>query len=162
VSEQPTGDLPGNDAASGVRQTSQTIIQSLQQLIASANVRSAFGEPQTVGNRTVIPVAEVACGFGFGMGSGDGPSGSEGKEGSGAGGGGGGGARTRAVAVIVVEPEGVIIRPVVDVTQIMMAAVTASVFTMLWMRRMGRKAAWLRHGGGPPSPEKVAMLLRNQ
>lgn len=158
MSEQPTGNLSGNEGAGAAREAADTIVQAMQQLSSNANVRSVFGEPQTVGDRTVIPVAEVAFGFGFGMGSGGGRTG----EGSGSGGGAGGGTRTRALAVIVVEPQGVTVRPVVDVTQFLMAAATASVFTILWMRGMGRRAAWFMQGRGEPSPEKVAKLLRSQ
>ncbi len=133
-----------------------TIAQAIQQVTSAANVRSVFGEPQIVGDRTIIPVADVAFGLGFGLGGGRATTGDVGS-----GGGGGGGSRTRPVAVIVVEPQGVTMRPVVDATQIVMAAVTASVFTMLWMRRLGRRAVWLK-AGGEPSPEKVAKLIRGQ
>lgn len=51
-------------------------------LSTEATVRRVFGEPITVGERTVIPVARVGYGFGAGMGS----SGEAGEDGGGGGG----------------------------------------------------------------------------
>lgn len=65
---------------------------------AEATVRRVFGEPITVGERTVIPVARVGYGFGAGMGG----SGDEGEDG-----GGGGGAGASPAGVVELTPDGI-------------------------------------------------------
>src|SRR5262245_15780908 len=61
------------------------LLQTLSDRIAaSAKIKNVHGEPVTVGNRTVIPVARVTLGFGGGAGEEKGA-----KEGHGGGGGGG-------------------------------------------------------------------------
>lgn len=66
-------------------------------LDAGANVKNVFGEPVSVGDRTIIPVARVSYGFGGGGGK------RERAQTSGEGGGGGGGGHSSAVPVGVVE-----------------------------------------------------------
>ncbi len=98
-----------------------------------ANAAACFGTPVTSGDRTVIPVADIAYGFGAGWG------GSQGNETApgGSGGGGGGGARTRAIAVIEVAPNGVRILPIEDQTSIRIAAITfASAATAILARTL--------------------------
>ena len=65
-----------------------------EHLQGSAHVRSVYGEPVTVGNKTVIPVARVAYGFGAG-------SGGKGEKG---GGGGGGGVGAEPLGVVEITP----------------------------------------------------------
>ena len=83
-----------------------------------ANVNMVFGEPQTHGERTLIPVAEVSYGFGAGYGFGEadeeGEEPAEGEAEFGAGGGGGAGAKVRPLAYIEVGPEGTRIQPIED------------------------------------------------
>lgn len=81
---------------------------------ATANVNVVYGEPQVVGDRTVIPVACVAYGFGAGGGRG-GPAGQEGE-----GGGGGGGIAVKPLGVIEITPGGTRFVPVVDVGRLAM------------------------------------------
>ena len=113
--------------------------QTLNKLLSSADSSRVFGEPVTVGSYTVITASEVASGGGFGSGMGFGmprgrhdaargevTSALEGAvEGAGGGGGGGGGSMGRPVAAIVVGPDGVEVRPLLDVTKISLAALTA-------------------------------------
>src|SRR5690606_8141762 len=67
----------------------------LEDLVAVAQSGAAFGEPLTVGERTVITAAEVSSGlgYGYGLGAGTAPGTAEAQDGpsSGYGGGGGGG-----------------------------------------------------------------------
>jgi len=75
------------------------------------------------------------------MGSGTGDLGARGglaRRGGGGGGGGGGKTLARSVAVIVSSPEGVEIRPVIDVTKIALAALTAAGFVWAAMRKMSK------------------------
>jgi uncharacterized spore protein YtfJ len=62
----------------------QQLLQGMAERVsASASVKNVYGDPVVVGNRTVIPVAQIRYGFGGG--------GSNKDEGEGRGGGGGGG-----------------------------------------------------------------------
>ena len=97
----------------------------------------AVGAPVVVGDRTVIPLIETYATGGFGGGSGVGMDG--GSEGSGGGGGGGGLGRSRTVAVADVGPEGVKIRPVVDVTGLALPAVTALAALIIGRGRRRRR-----------------------
>jgi uncharacterized spore protein YtfJ len=61
----------------------QQLLQGMAERVsASASVKSVYGDPVVVGNRTVIPAARVRYGFGGG-------GGSKGEQESGGGGGGG-------------------------------------------------------------------------
>jgi hypothetical protein len=92
----------------------------------------AVGPSTTVGDRAVIPLLETFASGGFGGGAGGGV------QGDGGGGGGGGGiGRSRAVAVAIVGPEGVKIRPVIDVTGLALPA--ASAIAALLVSAAGRR-----------------------
>ena len=117
------------------------ISETMEALIDTADVSHAFGSPIKRGEYTIIPTAEVltAVGFGVGFGSGEGPA-AEGSDemAQGMGGGGGGGGRTfsRPVAVVISGPEGVRVEPVVDVTKIGLAALTAAGFMLSTIMRL--------------------------
>jgi len=102
---------------------------TIEEFLAAADVRVVYGEPIVHDDTMIIPTAEVLCGLGFGVGSGSGTSSDEKpdkpSQGSGSGGGGGGRILSRPVAVIVASPEGVRVEPVVDITKIGLAALTA-------------------------------------
>lgn len=93
------------------------LMESIAGRVGRAGVSMVFGEPHTVGSRTVIPVASVA--FGFGAGGGE-KAPQEGEPPKGSGGGGGGG-RATPVAVIEVSEDGTCVLPIVDVTRIRLA-----------------------------------------
>jgi uncharacterized spore protein YtfJ len=127
----------------------------LGKLFAAAQPGAVYGQPVESGTYTVIAAAEVTSGGGFGMGMGLGPASRsdetvapavdaaplEGREPSGGGGvGGGGGAMGRPVAIIAIGPDGVTIKPVVDVTKIALAGLTAWA-TMIGVLRARRRAA---------------------
>jgi uncharacterized spore protein YtfJ len=77
----------------------QELIRTMSDNLAgSAGVKSVYGDPVTVGDRTVIPVAEVRYGFGAGGGSR--------KEEEGEGGGGGGGVVMTPAGALEISPEG--------------------------------------------------------
>jgi uncharacterized spore protein YtfJ len=115
-----------------------------------------FSEPVTAEGRTVITASEISIGMGIGFGIGGGTGSTEHAEeeeeapgpgqiegvGVGGGGGGAGGAGGRPVAVVVIEPGGVRVEPVVDVTKLGLAALTAlgGIFAMAArMRRLGKR-----------------------
>ncbi len=47
----------------------RAMLEKIAAVVEKANVNAVFGAPQTAGDVTVIPYAEVACGFGMGIGS---------------------------------------------------------------------------------------------
>jgi uncharacterized spore protein YtfJ len=86
-----------------------------------ANWRAAFGEPQVVGDRTLIPVAKTTYGFGLGFGRGMAPESEDAEAGTpseGEGGGTGGFGLARPLGTIVVTPERVYFEQAVDATKI--------------------------------------------
>ena len=130
-------------------------IDLINKLFAVAKPSTIFAEPVSANGYTVITASEVHVGLGVGYGSGGGegfgppqaedeaadevPDEAEGEQKSGSygtgvgGGGGGGGFSTgRPVAAIIIEPEGVRIEPIVDVTKLGLAFVTVlgSIFFM--------------------------------
>jgi uncharacterized spore protein YtfJ len=118
----------------------------MARLLEAADVSKVYSEPIAHGDTLLIPAAEVlaVAGFGIGAGSGFGPDpDSGGRQRSGGGGGGGGGGRTlaRSVAVIVSTPEGVRVEPIVDLTKIALAGLTALGFVWAAWRGMSRGTA---------------------
>jgi len=119
---------------------------TMDEFLATADVHAVYGEPIEHGDTLIIPTAEVLCGMGFGVGSGSGSGTDSGKDdeagspasGSGSGGGGGGGGRvlTRPVAVVVASPEGVRVEPVIDITKVALASLTAVGFMAGMLLRM--------------------------
>jgi hypothetical protein len=98
----------------------------------AASGEGAVGPATILGDQAVIPLLETFASGGFGGGAGGGV------EGDGGGGGGGGGVgRSRTIAVAVVGPEGVKVRPVVDVTGLALPA--AGAIAALLMRGAGRR-----------------------
>jgi uncharacterized spore protein YtfJ len=117
---------------------------NMDTLLEVADVSSAFGDPVQSGDNLVIPAAEVLVGVGFGLGAGFGRGNKEdeskgGGTGGGSGGGGGGRAFSRPVAVVIASPEGVRVEPVLDVTKIALAALTAGGFMLATLARMSRR-----------------------
>jgi uncharacterized spore protein YtfJ len=126
----------------------------LDKIFAAAQPGAVYGQPVGAEGYTVITAAEVTSGGGFGMGLGLGPPSRPGsraaptaeaaqpgdRQTGGAGGvGGGGGAMGRPVAIIAIGPDGVTIKPVVDVTKVALAGLTAWA-TMLGLLRARRRA----------------------
>ena len=116
---------------------------TLEEFLVTADVHAVYGEPIEHGDTLIIPTAEVLCGMGVGAGYGLGTSpeseaGGDRGVSSGSGGGGGGGGRvfSRPVAVIVSSPQGVRVEPVIDVTKIALASLTAAGFMAGMLLRM--------------------------
>ena len=121
----------------GATGTVGAVQETFDKFLAAADVTAVYGEPMAMGETVVVPAAEVVSVMGFGLGYGG--SNAPGQQG-GAGGGGGGGGRvfSRPVAAIVIAPEGVRVEPVVDVTKIGLAALTAFGFMAATLWRMSR------------------------
>ena len=110
------------------------VVEGLRQ---TATADAAFGQPQEVQGRVIIPVSAVGTGFGLGFGRGT-PQGEqaqesevpwdveeaqEGDDDQAEGGGGGGSARSHPVAAIEVTPDGTIVRALVDETKVAIAGI---------------------------------------
>ena len=125
----------------------KTLLEKIGSIGDEINVDAVFGKPETVGDRVLIPVAEIAYGFGAGMGMG-GPGSSceaccdeEGDEscecechdeGAGGGGGGGGGV-ARPIAYIEVGPEGTSVEPLMDEQKIALAGMLLGAWAIAWV-----------------------------
>ena len=113
--------------------TNERTLGEVMRIADRANAAACFGTAVVVGDRTVIPVADIAYGFGLGFGGSEPHAMSPG----GPGGGAGGGARTRAIAVIEVASTGVRILPIEDHTSIRMASIAfASASTAIVARTL--------------------------
>jgi uncharacterized spore protein YtfJ len=126
---------------------------TMDRLLDTGSVDMVFGEPIQHGDTVIIPCSEaftvIGMGAGYGYGSApikhdEGEGASEPSEGGGGGGGGGGRTFARPVAVVVASPEGVRVEPVVDVTKIVLAALTAVGFMGSLMVRMNSSKRALR------------------
>ena len=84
----------------------KTTVQEIEKVLST---RTVFGEPQVIGETTLIPL--ISVGFCFGSGGGEGKSDSN-QKGEGSGGGAGGGAWVRPKAVIIIDKSGVRIEPI--------------------------------------------------
>jgi uncharacterized spore protein YtfJ len=146
-----------------VRQEAEARARALDRLLAGADSSRVFGSPVSSGEYTVIPAATIASMGGMGSGAGFGAPGRRGKSepeppaasgsvdeestdqsafkgGAGGGGGGGGGAKGRPVAAIVIGPEGVSIKPVLDLTKLALTALGAmTIVIALCIRRRRKK-----------------------
>lgn len=120
---------------------SQLRADTMERLLSAADSAKVFGPAVVSGQSTVITAAEVAAGGGFGSGLGFGlPRGrrraleaeedeafEDMRAGAGGGGGGGGGSMGRPVAVIAIGPDGIRVKPVLDLTKILLTAMAAGV-----------------------------------
>jgi uncharacterized spore protein YtfJ len=101
------------------------IAQLLSQVQNGARVSTAVGDPVQVGDRVVIPVAEVAYGGGGGGGSGKANT----EQAEGGGGGGGGGVRIRPLGCWVIGPDDELWIPSLDVNRMIMLG--GAIFALL-------------------------------
>jgi uncharacterized spore protein YtfJ len=117
-----------------------SVQQTMSQFLDTADVSVVYGKPVKNGEMQIIPSAEVLTIMGFGAGYGSGSNIDDGDQNDGSGGGGGGGGRvlSRPVAVVIASPESVTVEPVIDVTKIALAALTAAGFMMGMLFRMTR------------------------
>ena len=131
--------IPNQPADAGLA----VIQDTMEEFLATSDVRVVYGEPIQHDDTVVIPTAEVLCVLAFGLGSGSGTNADQNPDkpaqGSGSGGGGWGRVLSRPVAVVVASPEGVRVEPVVDITKIALAGLTALGFMVGMMFRMSSR-----------------------
>ena len=115
-------------------------------LFEIAQPEKAFGNSITQGEYTVVTASEVSVSMGMGYGGGGG-GGTEAEEkenetgqGFGVGGGGGGVALSRPIAAIEIGPRGIVVEPIVDVTKIALAFITAVGSMALMLTRMNNNS----------------------
>jgi uncharacterized spore protein YtfJ len=131
----------------------EKVIGLVERLTEVARPGVVFGEPMTAGENTVVTASEVfvAMGYGFGMGGGrpqeEGERaaqaeihGGEVPSGYGSGGGGGGSSKGRPVAVITLNPGGVRIEPVLDLTKIGLAFLMVLGSLLVMVGKLRRQA----------------------
>lgn len=116
----------------GILSGAEQVVRAIER---AASGEAAVGPTTTLGDQAVIPLLETYATGGFGGGAGGGGDGDGG--GSGGGGGGGGVGRSRTIAIAILGPDGVKIRPVVDVTGLALPA--AGAIAALLMRGAGRR-----------------------
>jgi uncharacterized spore protein YtfJ len=100
----------------------------------NAQVNAVFGQPETVGERTIIPIAQISYGFGLGFGEGISP-GEEGEEDTGTGAGGGGGVMARPIGVLVVTADETRVESVVDEGRIAIAGMALIAWAVFLITR---------------------------
>lgn len=125
----------GLDAVSQAMDVSG-IYETMDSFMGTAGVDKVYGRPIRRDQVTMIPTAEIVTAMGFGTGGGAG--GDSSGDGGGAGGGGGGRTFSRPVAIVIASPEGVRVEPVIDVTKIALAALTAFGFMLTTRVKMVR------------------------
>jgi uncharacterized spore protein YtfJ len=103
----------------------QNMLDAFGDLRKRANANSCFGKPISTGERTVIPVAEVAYEFEMGIESGDVAGGKDA--------GGGGGMRVRPFAVVEVTPESTRVEPIVDEQKVAWAGGLLIAWAVSWL-----------------------------
>lgn len=120
--------------------TTQDIMERLSSIPETASVDKVFGKPETIGDKTIIPIAQISYGFGGGFGEGTQPEAQEGgQHGSGRGGGGGGGMSIVPKAVLEVTADQTKLIPVVDVTRVAMTGMMLAAWNVFWISRMLRR-----------------------
>ncbi len=129
--------------------------QLFDRLFEQVSWKTAFGEPQRHGEKTLIPVASVSYGFGLGgfkglreMGeaedaetpaeTADAAAPDAPAEGEGGGGGGGGGATP--VALIEITPQRVCVRPIIHWEKVILAFLFMICWTTFFGTRVARQA----------------------
>jgi uncharacterized spore protein YtfJ len=119
----------------------ETIQRTMDQFLSAAKVEAVYGQPIQQGDKIIIPSAEVISVMGFGLGTGANISQEQDGikiDNKGSGGGGGGRVFSRPVAIIIAGPEEIRIEPVMDITKILLAALTTFGFIAGMIARMSR------------------------
>jgi uncharacterized spore protein YtfJ len=126
----------------------QELFEKFESVTDKANVDAVFGKPEKVGERTLIPVAEVAYGWGIGMCEAMGmcgcgapnvemevemEAGEEAEPSEAEGAGGGAGAKVRPLAYIEVGPKGTKVEAIIDEQKVALAGILLTAWIMGWV-----------------------------
>jgi uncharacterized spore protein YtfJ len=126
------------------------LFQLFDRMFNQLSWKAAFGEPQQLGEKTIIPVAAVT--YGFGMGGGSGPTlpdeaeetaapaaePAEAAEAPAEASGGGG--ATTPVALIEVTPQKIVVRPIIHWEKVILAFLFMICWTTFFGTSIARKA----------------------
>ena len=110
----------------------EDMFQKIEEMRDKASVNAVYGEPVKVGEKTIIPVADIKYGFGLGYGE-SAPASDEEEEIPSGGGGVGGGIAARPVAVVEISDEGVVVSPVTDEGRIALAGIFTGIWGIFWI-----------------------------
>ncbi|HOT90427.1 MAG TPA: spore germination protein GerW family protein [Anaerolineae bacterium] len=132
----------------------KAMLEKIEAMVDDINVDAVFGKPETVGERVLIPVAEISYGFGAGFGGGPAcccdeccgeNTGGECacheadeahpccQDETGVAGGGGAGGRARPIAYIEVGPDGTKVEPIVDEQKIALGGMLLGAWVIAWV-----------------------------
>lgn len=103
----------------------------LEDMQAQASVDAVFGQPVTLGEKVVIPMASVA--YGFGLGFGESADQAAGESDGGTAGGGGAGMGARPLGVIEITPEHTRIEPYVNEQAVTLAGILFGAWSFFWV-----------------------------
>lgn len=108
------------------------LFDTFERIRETADWRAAFGEPQVVGDRTIIPVAQVGYAFGMGFGeSAEPPAEGDDSPVTDGGGGGGGTASSKPLGAIVVTPDCVYFEQIRDEGRIALVTLGVGAWSVL-------------------------------
>jgi uncharacterized spore protein YtfJ len=108
------------------------LFDTFERIRDTAVWKTAFGEAQIVGDRTIIPVAQVGYAFGMGFGeSAEPPAEGDDLPLTDGGGGGGGTASSKPLGAIVVTPDCVYFEPIRDEGKIALATLAVGAWSVL-------------------------------
>jgi uncharacterized spore protein YtfJ len=115
----------------------------LEKITAAASPQAVFGDPIQQGDTTVITANAVSVGLGFGMfgfvldrNEAQQEEHQTARKEVNGGGGGGGSTRARPVAVVTINPQGVSVMPIVDVTKICLVFFTTFAATFIAIKKI--------------------------
>lgn len=115
--------------------TSDNLPEAVMGIAERAQVKAAFSEPQTFGERTLINVARVIYGFGAGFGRGEtGPEGANLRP-AGEGGGGAGWARVMPIGTLEVTKDGARFISTMDTGKVAVVALIMIAWNIFWITR---------------------------
>lgn len=106
----------------------EDIFKAIEDLREKGSVRAVYGDPVTVGEKTIIPVADVK--YGFRLGYEEGPEEETEADGQAS-----GGVSSRPVAVLEITPEGVQVQPLMDENRIAMLGMFTGIWSIFWVAK---------------------------
>ncbi len=111
----------------------EEIFEAIKDLRDNADASAVYGEPVTVGDKTIIPIADIKYGFGFGFGEGPTERDEEQEDDEpGHGGGIMGGVAARPVAALEITADGVVVKSVEDESKIALAGIFTGIWSIFW------------------------------
>ncbi len=141
-----------DDVMKSAEKNQEYVARTLEKLFVAAQPGTVYSPPVVSGNYTVITASEVMAGGGFGIATGFGGASSttpnsgeqnasaqSAQPSGGGGGGGGGGSSARPVAVIVVGPDGVDVKPILDISKLAIAGITTWGAMLMVLRQIAKR-----------------------